>query len=70
MTVAEVIARHRAEKDWTVYRLAKEAETTPAYIADIEAGRKMPGLAIAARIAAALGISLAEFEQCFQSPEK
>ncbi len=48
----------RKEKKWTQAKLAKKANISRAYYANIEVGRKVPSLAIAKKIADVLDTSV------------
>ena len=51
----------REERGWSIAKLAKEAEVTDAYIAQLETGkRKNPSLAILKRLPRALGVPVSE----------
>jgi transcriptional regulator with XRE-family HTH domain len=52
----------RRERGTGVRELARQAGIAPAFVTDIEAGRRMPSAEVLARIAGALGISLAELQ--------
>ena len=59
---AHLLRTWREAKGWTVYRLGKQAGVDASHITRLEAGRQQPSLAIARRLAAALGRSLAELD--------
>ncbi|HXH81710.1 MAG TPA: helix-turn-helix transcriptional regulator [Candidatus Tectomicrobia bacterium] len=51
----------RDERGWSQAELAKRADVTPAYIAQLETGaRKNPSLEILKRIARALGVPVTD----------
>lgn len=55
------LKRLRKAKGWTLQNLADEAGTSQAYLSQLETGRRiMPPGPMLSRLAAALGVSLAE----------
>lgn len=54
------VRRLRAVSGFTQERLADKADLDPTYISGIERGVRNPTLAIIARLARALGVSLSE----------
>jgi transcriptional regulator with XRE-family HTH domain len=54
------VARLRTEKEWSQSELADRASTTGATISNIETGKHVPKIDVAARLARALGVSLDE----------
>jgi transcriptional regulator with XRE-family HTH domain len=52
----------RLERGTGLRELARQAGIAPAFVTDIEAGRRMPSAEVLARIAAALSIPLAELQ--------
>lgn len=64
-TVADIIRQHRESRGWSYYRLAIEAGVGAPYLGRVELGKLTPGIGQLAKIARALGISLAEFDVCF-----
>ena len=63
-TFGAVVARLREAKGWTRYRLAKTAGLSPVHLTRLEQGEQQPGLAVADRVARALGVSLSTFDGC------
>lgn len=59
----ELIRSRRLARKWTLRQLGEALEVTPAYIADLEAGRRQPGAELTARISATLDISPAQLSQ-------
>lgn len=56
-----VIQQLRATKGMTQRDLAKKAQVTPGYVAQLEMGlRKNPSLAVLQRLAKALGVPVAD----------
>ena len=53
----------REQRNWSVPRLAEEANVDRVYVADIEAGRRNPGILVVGKITSALGIT---FEQLLE----
>ncbi len=53
----------RAKEDETHYALGKRTGIDPGYLADVEAGRRDVGWAIACKIADAYGVSLDLFRK-------
>ena len=65
MTVAslgERIKERRQETGLTLRGLARSASIAPAFVVDIEAGNRMPGHEVLARVAAVLDLPLAELQ--------
>lgn len=54
--VGGAIRRHRHERGYTQAKLAEAAALSPNYVARLERGELTPSLAVAVRVAAALGI--------------
>src|SRR5262245_34639122 len=55
--IGELVAAARHERKWSLRHLATELGVTPAYIADLEAGRRLPSAELMGRISIVLGIS-------------
>lgn len=55
-SIGELVKQRRIEKQWSLRRLATELGVTAAYVADIEAERRLPGPELKERLAAALEI--------------
>lgn len=55
-----VITRLRKERGMTRYRLARESGVSYSYLVGIEEGKHSPSMNIALKIAAALGVTVAE----------
>ena len=58
--VAQNLRRLRADRDLSLYKLATLAGTYPTNIKRIEDEENQPNIGLLARIAAALGVELAE----------
>ena len=56
MSVGKLVKSRRTELQWTLKRLATELGVTPAYIADIEADRRLPSSELAERVSSVLAI--------------
>lgn len=56
MSVGKLIKSRRTELQWTLRRLATELGVTPAYIADIEADRRLPSSELGERVSSVLAI--------------
>lgn len=61
-TLGERIKATRLERGMALRELARQTGIAPAFVTDIEAGRRMPSANVLARIAAALGIPLGELQ--------
>lgn len=55
--LAEIIKARRLARKWSLRELGAHIGVTPAYVADIEASRRIPSTELKAKIASALGIS-------------
>jgi transcriptional regulator with XRE-family HTH domain len=56
-----VLKALREQREWSMAELAKKADVTDAYIAQLETGkRKNPSLEVLRRIAKALGVPVGE----------
>jgi transcriptional regulator with XRE-family HTH domain len=53
---ADLIRTARLARSWTLRQLGDAVGVTPAYIADIEAGRRQPSVELQDRLSAALAI--------------
>jgi transcriptional regulator with XRE-family HTH domain len=58
--IAELIKSRRRARKWSLRQLGEQIGVTPAYVADIEAGRRLPSSELRERIAAALEIPAEE----------
>jgi transcriptional regulator with XRE-family HTH domain len=56
--VGELVKKHRLERKWSLRRLAGELGVTAAYVADIEANRRLPSPELRDRLARALDLPL------------
>lgn len=56
--IGELVAAGRRERKWSLRQLAAELGVTPAYVADIEAERRLPSSELMGRISTVLEISL------------
>jgi transcriptional regulator with XRE-family HTH domain len=55
--LGKLIRERRQDRRWSLRQLGEKIGVTPAYVADLEAGRRSPGTELKERIAAALDIS-------------
>ncbi|MGH9159302.1 MAG: helix-turn-helix domain-containing protein, partial [Vicinamibacteraceae bacterium] len=55
--LGKLIRERRQDRRWSLRQLGEKIGVTPAYVADLEAGRRSPGAELRERIAAALDIS-------------
>lgn len=62
MDIREKIIKLREEKGWTQYRLYKEAKIGQSTLSQIESGKRYPHTTTLQKIAAALDVSMAEFD--------
>ncbi len=60
--LAEIIKSRRLARNWSLRELGSRIGVTPAYVADIEASRRIPSVDLKAKIATALGISTEELD--------
>ena len=60
--LAEIIKARRLARKWSLKELGTQLGVTPAYVADIEASRRIPSAELKAKIASALGIPAEELE--------
>lgn len=60
--MGRLVKGSRTEQHWTLRRLATELGVTPAYIADIEADRRLPSSELRDRISVVLGIPAKELD--------
>jgi len=58
--IAELIKNRRRARKWSLRHLGEQIGVTPAYVADIEAGRRLPSAELRKRIAVALEIPAEE----------
>jgi transcriptional regulator with XRE-family HTH domain len=54
--LADLVKTRRLARKWSLRQLGTQIGVTPAYVADIEAGRRLPSVELKERIAAALEI--------------
>jgi transcriptional regulator with XRE-family HTH domain len=54
--IADLVKARRLARRWSLRQLGSQIGVTPAYVADIEAGRRLPSADLRERLAAALGI--------------
>jgi transcriptional regulator with XRE-family HTH domain len=54
--LADLVKTRRLARSWSLRQLGAQIGVTPAYVADIEAGRRLPSVELKRRIAAALEI--------------
>ncbi|MGH2619580.1 MAG: helix-turn-helix domain-containing protein, partial [Anaerolineales bacterium] len=59
----ELIRSRRLARKWSLRQLGESVGVTPAYVADLEAGRRQPSAELQKRISAALEISTDELAQ-------
>jgi transcriptional regulator with XRE-family HTH domain len=59
---AEIIKNRRLARKWSLRELGSRIGVTPAYVADIEASRRIPSVELKAKIASALGIPSEELD--------
>ena len=55
--LGKLIRERRQDRRWSLRQLGEKIGVTPAYVADLEAGRRSPGAELKERIAATLDIS-------------
>src|SRR6516162_2871524 len=60
--LAETIKSRRLARNWSLKELGARIGVTPAYVADIEASRRIPSADLKAKIAVALGITAEELD--------
>lgn len=53
----------RESRNWTRYRLARESGLSQGHLASIEKGEVSPSIEVVKKIARALGVSLAKFDE-------
>ncbi|HHY95896.1 MAG TPA: helix-turn-helix transcriptional regulator [Firmicutes bacterium] len=58
--MCERLKRLREAKGWTQTRLARESGVSQTYISELEAGKSIPTIVIAQKLARALGVPLAD----------
>jgi transcriptional regulator with XRE-family HTH domain len=61
--ISELIKTQRLARQWSLRQLGEKLEVTPAYVADLEAGRRQPSGELKKRISTVLGISSDELAQ-------
>lgn len=61
--ISELIKSQRLARKWSLRQLAEKLEVTPAYVADLEAGRRQPSEDLKKRISTVLAISSDELAQ-------
>lgn len=54
--IANLVKTRRLDRNWSLRQLGTQIGVTPAYVADIEAGRRLPSAELKERIAAVLDI--------------
>jgi transcriptional regulator with XRE-family HTH domain len=60
--LAEIIKNRRLARNWSLKELGAQIGVTPAYVADIEASRRIPSAELKAKIATTLGIPPEELD--------
>lgn len=63
MDISRKIIQLREKKGWSQYRLYKEAKIGQSTLSQIESGARYPNTATLQKIATALGVSMAEFDE-------
>jgi transcriptional regulator with XRE-family HTH domain len=63
LEMAKLIRSRRLARKWSLRRLGDALEVTPAYVADLEAGRRQPSAELKERISSVLEISPDELAQ-------
>ena len=58
--IASLIKNRRLSRNWSLRQLGSQIGVTPAYIADLEAGRRLPSAELKARLATVLEIPAEE----------
>src|SRR5688572_13747261 len=58
--LAELVRTRRLARKWSLRQLGEKIGVTPAYVADIEAGRRLPSAELKERISTTLEISAQE----------
>jgi transcriptional regulator with XRE-family HTH domain len=61
--LGEMVRNNRLARKWSLRRLAEEIGVTPAYVADIEADRRLPSTELRQKIAAVLDFSREQLEE-------
>lgn len=70
MNIGEKIRKLREEKEWSQYRLAKVSGVRQGNLSQIEAGiKKAPTADTLRKICAALGVSMAEFDDTIKEKD-
>lgn len=62
LSLAERIRELREKKDLSLRELAKKLEVSPAFLSDIELGRRYPSDKLLVSLATALGVSLEDLK--------
>jgi len=60
--LAELVKARRSARNWSLRQLGTQIGVTPAYVADIEAGRRLPSSELKERLAAVLEIPMEELD--------
>lgn len=63
MEIRDKIIQLREKKGWSQYKLFKEAKIGQSTLSRIESGERLPTAATLQKIATALGVSMAEFDE-------
>jgi transcriptional regulator with XRE-family HTH domain len=58
--IGELVKERRLRRNWSLRQLGSQIGVTPAYVADIEAARRLPSAELKDRIAAVLEIPAEE----------
>jgi len=61
--ISELIKSQRLARKWSLRQLGEKLDVTPAYVADLEAGRRQPSAELKKRISTVLDISSDELAQ-------
>jgi hypothetical protein len=67
-TLGQTIRERREEKDLSVRELAKKAEISPAFLSDVELGRRHPSEETLAKIAHLLGLPVGDLRKLDTRP--
>ena len=68
--IREKIINLREKKGWSQYRLYKEANIGQSTLSQIESGARCPNVTTLRKIASALGVSMAEFDDSNEQNKK
>src|SRR6266568_4594302 len=60
--LAELVKARRSARNWSLRQLGLQIGVTPAYVADIEAGRRLPSSDLKERLSAVLEIPMEELD--------